>query len=304
MKPQQLTTFLAVAENRSIRAAARALLVSQPAVTRTLRELERDLDIALVRRSVAGIELTDAGMAFQVRAGLLLAEMDRAREELLFMKEGGHGHVTVAMTSTAGMTLLPAALDAFTRRMPQARISITESVPPAALRKLQDGTLDFAIANSLADSLPSEFEQEPLFMMDLVIGARTKHPMSKATTLTELQDQLWVVPSRNQDFFSQLFVSRGLEVPARVLECDSFAIMTHLIGRTDLLGVFSAALFEQELVPRGVAALPLRDRLSPVEVGALTLRNSRFTPTAQFFMECLKTRPLPPGMHPVKRRRL
>lgn len=301
MKPQQLSTFLAVAEHRSIRAAARALFVSQPAVTRTLRELERDLDISLLRRSVAGIELTDAGLAFQMRAGLLLKEMERARAELLFMKEGGHGHVTVAMTSTAGMTILPAALEMFRQRMPKARVSITESAPPGALRKLQDGTLDFVIANSVADGLPAQFSQEPLFLMQLVAGARSDHPLAAATSLHQLQDQLWVVPSLNQDFYSQLFISHGLEVPAAVLECDSFAIMGHLLGRMDLLGFFSAALFEQELAPRGAVALSLRERLPKVEVGVLTLRGSRFTPTAQCFMDCLKARPLPAGMEPVVR---
>ena len=62
MKPQQLRTFLAVAEHRSIHAAARALFVSQPAVTRTMRELERDLDVPLLRRSISGVELTDRSM--------------------------------------------------------------------------------------------------------------------------------------------------------------------------------------------------------------------------------------------------
>jgi DNA-binding transcriptional LysR family regulator len=63
VKIQQLRTFVTVAEHGSIRAAARALMVSQPAVTRTIRELEKNLEVSLVRRSVIGIYLTDTGKA-------------------------------------------------------------------------------------------------------------------------------------------------------------------------------------------------------------------------------------------------
>lgn len=300
MKLQQLRAFLAVAEHRSIRAAARALFVSQPAVTRTMRELERDLDVSLVRRSVSGIELTDAGLAFQVRASLLLEEMRRAREELLFMKEGGHGHVAAAMTSTVGLTLLPAALETFIQRMPQAKVSLTEDAPTVALRKLQNGTLDFVVANTLPDSLPAEFSQQPLFLMQLMVGARNHHPLAAARSIRELQDQFWVVPSLNRDFFLRMFVSQGLAVPSRILECESFAIAAHLLGRMDMLGLFSAALFEQELVSRGVLALQLRETFPPVEVSIVTLRNSRLTPTAQCLIECLQARPLPAGMQGVR----
>lgn len=300
MKLLQLRTFVAVAEHRSIRAAARALFVSQPAVTRTMRELERDLDVALVRRSVSGIELTDAGLAFHARANLVLEEMRRAREELLFMKEGGHGHVAAAMTSTVGLTLLPAAIEIFMQRMPQAKVSLTEDAGAVALRKLQNGTLDFVVANNFPDSLPAEFSRRPLFLMQLMVGARSHHPMAASRSIRELQDQFWVVPSLNRDFFSRLFASLGLEAPSRVLECESFTLAAHLLGRMDLLGLFSAALFEDELISRGIQVLPLSETFPLVEVSIVTLRNSSLTPTAECLIECLQTRPLPAGMHPVK----
>jgi DNA-binding transcriptional LysR family regulator len=301
MKLQQLRTFVAVAEHRSIRAAARALFVSQSAVTRTIRELERDLDVPLVHRSISGIELTDAGVAFQARANLLLEEMRRAREELQFMKAGWHGHVAAAMTSTVGLTLLPGALETFMQRMPQAKVSITEDAGAVALRKLQDGTLDFFVANSIADSLPPEFSQQPLFLMQLVVGARNDHPLAAAKSIRELQDQFWLVPSLNRDLFGRLFFAHGLEVPSRVLECESFALGAHLLGRSDMLTLFSAALFEQELSSRGIRALPLQETLPLVEVSIVTLRKSRLTPTAQCLVDCLLSRPLLAGMQPVRK---
>lgn len=301
MKLQQLRTFVAVAEHRSIRAAARALFVSQPAVTRTIREFESDLGVELVLRSVSGIELTDAGLAFYVRANLLLEEMRRAREELLFIKAGGHGRVNAAVTSTIGLTLLPAALESFMQRMPQAKVSITEDAGTVALQKLQSGALDFVIANILQGSLSAEFKQQPLFLMQLMVAARNDHPLIGAQSIGELQEQLWVVPSFNRDFFVQIFSAQGLEAPTRILECESFSISTHLLGSMNMLGLFSAGLFEEVLVSRGMRALQLREVFPMVEVSVVTLRNSRLTPTAQCFIECLQERPLPLWAHSVNK---
>lgn len=299
MKPQQLRTFVAVAEHRSIRAAARALFLSQPAVTRTLRELEQDLDISLVRRSVAGIELTDAGRAFHVRASLLLEEMRRAREELSFMKAGGNGHVAVALTSTVGVSILPEALTKFMSRMPQAKISLTEDAGSVALLKLQNGTLDFVVTHTVSDDMAPEFYRQPLFLMQLVAAAGPEHPLSTATCLVELQDQVWSIPSLALDYFQHIFKSKGLAVPTRVLECESFAVTAHLLRQMSILGLFSSTLFERELAPRGAKTLPLDTNLPPLEVCIVTLRNSHLTPTAQCFMECLRESRLPDGMLPL-----
>ncbi|MDM0017378.1 LysR family transcriptional regulator [Variovorax saccharolyticus] len=298
MKPQQLRTFLAVAEHRSIHAAARALFVSQPAVTRTMRELERDLDVPLLRRSISGVELTEAGLAFQVRASLLVEEMRRTREELQFMKEGANGRVAVALTSTVGLTLLPPALESFQRQMPRARVSINEDPVPLALRKLQDGTLDFMVVNTLSGSLGTAFHQQPLFDMSLMVAARRQHPFAAAGSIRELNEHLWVAPgyAPDQDFVAQLFASHGQPAPARMLECESFAIAMHLLTRMDAFALLSAALIEQELTPRGVVALSLREPIPPARISIVTLRNARLTPTAQCLISCLRAQPLPAGM--------
>lgn len=298
MKPQHLRTFLAVAEHRSIHAAARALFVSQPAVTRTMRELERDLDVPLLRRSISGVELTEAGQAFQVRASLLMEDMRRTREELMFMKEGANGHVAVALTSSVGLTVLPGALESFQQQMPRARISINEDPVPVALRKLQNGTLDFMVANTLSRNLGTAFRQQPLFEMSLTVAARKQHPCASARSIRELNEQLWVAPgyAPDQDFVAQLFASHRQPAPVRMLECESFAIALHLLTRMDALALLSGALIAQEFSPRGVVALKLREAIPSVQISIVTLRDARLTPTAQCLIACLQAQPLPSGM--------
>ena len=89
MKPNQLLAFVAVVEQMSIRGAARTLGISQPAVTKIVRELEREVGAPLVERSVKGVRLTPYGEAFAPRARLLLSDMRRARDEI---SAGGNRH--------------------------------------------------------------------------------------------------------------------------------------------------------------------------------------------------------------------
>src|SRR3954467_3311818 len=82
MKLEQLSHLTAIVEHRSLRAAARRLNVPQPALTRSIRSLEKELGVELFLREASGMVLTDAGRKFHVRASAIVHEADRAREEL------------------------------------------------------------------------------------------------------------------------------------------------------------------------------------------------------------------------------
>ncbi|MBY4749693.1 LysR family transcriptional regulator, partial [Burkholderia cepacia] len=81
MKHHQLRALAAIAEHGSLRAAARAIHLSQPALTKAIRELELDLGVPLVTRNARGAQLTRFGQAVYARARLILAEMQHARDD-------------------------------------------------------------------------------------------------------------------------------------------------------------------------------------------------------------------------------
>jgi LysR family transcriptional regulator of abg operon len=91
MKLRQLRVFLSVAEEGSLHGAARALCLTQPAVTVTIRELERTLGVPLVVRSVNGVALTEYGVLFQRRARMLVNDVRHIHEELSAMLNGAGG---------------------------------------------------------------------------------------------------------------------------------------------------------------------------------------------------------------------
>src|SRR5579871_873266 len=107
MKLNQLRDVLAVASAGSLRAAARKLGVAQPALSRSIHELERELGVPLFERQSKGIAVTPIGEAFIRRATSVQAELQRAREEVSQMRGEAHGRITICLSTVPHIALLP-----------------------------------------------------------------------------------------------------------------------------------------------------------------------------------------------------
>ena len=145
MQLGQIRAFLAVRESGSLRAAARRIGISQPAISKAVASLEADLQAALFIRTSRGVHLTEAGRLFSARAGVALAELGRAREELSELSGGTQGSVAVGV-GAGSIVLTPGAIARFRAERPQARIRIREGTRDVLLPMVRDGNLDFVIA--------------------------------------------------------------------------------------------------------------------------------------------------------------
>jgi len=291
MKLHQLLAFVAVAEQRSIRGAARALGLSQPAVTKTVRELERDVGAPLVERSVKGVRLSVYGKAFAPRARLLLADMQRARDEIGQIRDGASGKLAVAVTTSVALTVLPAAFKDFHARLPAVDVQFSESVLPSLLARLSDGGLELAVAHVVPGTLGDAFEAMPLFMVDLVVGVRAQHPLRHARSLHELHAAEWILPGEGEpgrEAVAPLFSPAGLTPPARVILGESVTVVLGLVGHMDLVGLFVSPLADFAFRQHGIRRVAIREQLPQLQVSVITLRGHRLTPTARHFVECLQ----------------
>lgn len=291
MKYHQLRAFLSVAEQGSIRAAARSLHLSQAALTKALKELEQHLGVPLVLRTARGVQLTAFGQQLRIRAQLMVTEMRRAEDDIAQMKGAANGSVSVAVTPAAAISVLPEAYRAFRREMPSARVSFIEGFPGVALPRLRDGTLDFVVAVIVPEHLGPEFDHAELYESRSVVVARRDHPLSHCTSLAELAGAEWLLnPSPESstrallDFFDEL----GLPAPQRVIECPSFVIAHGLLCGSDAIAAMPAPLVDHSWAGEGLVVLPVTDRLPAISVGVVTRRDSPLTPAASLFVDCLQ----------------
>src|ERR1700729_1609134 len=113
MKLNQFRDVVAIAERGSLRAAARHLGLAQPALTRSVHDLERELGAPLFERRARGMRLTPMGEAFVRRANAILSEVRRARDEVEQLSGGVGGKVVAGLSLAPHVALLPKALPAF-----------------------------------------------------------------------------------------------------------------------------------------------------------------------------------------------
>lgn len=287
MKPHQLKAFLAVMELRSIRQAANALFITQPAISRAIRDLEEQLTVPLFVRGAQGVTPTEYGLAFERRARLLEQEAERARDELRQMRDGQLGCVRVAVSSVPAMALLPQALALFRAQLPSTALEFSEGLTPMVLPALREGLLDFALVQHRMERVGPDFDCEELLTTPLAVCARVGHPRARARSLAALQGEEWV--GWDRAMIEDLFSGSGCPAPERIVVSRSMEITRALVSRTDVVSVFARPAIDRDLARHGIRAIPVQTRLPELTISAITRRGAVATPAAQKFMEAVRT---------------
>jgi DNA-binding transcriptional LysR family regulator len=259
MRLAQLRDFVQIVDSGSIRAAARARGVSQPAMTKVLRSLEEELGTHLVERTAHGILLTRSGRAFLSRARAVQSELRKASEELADI--AGYGRSVVAIgDSAAGLMLVPRAVARFANENASFHLRIVEGATHALLPLLREHTLDFFLAPKPNGIPANDLRVRPLFRIPLVVACRQAHPLRRARTLRELSDACWILFSAagwSDSLLGHAFAAARLGEPRAVVQCESYAAAISLLARTDALGIIPRT----QMTDSGLCEIPVADAI-------------------------------------------
>jgi len=293
MKLHQLRVFIAVVEHSSLHGAARALGLSPPAITVTIRELEKMLGVPLIVRSVGGVTLTEYGLLFLRRARLLVGDMRRTQEELLAMRDRAGGQVSMTVSSVVACALLPKAFVAFRETMPDTSVTFRESPVPAALNSLRDGEIDFAVVNSVPDmQWPDFVEHKNIMSIPLLLAARQGHPLARVRSLTRLLESEWLLPCEPGDnadkAFIDYFEQQGLAAPSRILRCQSLFPTIMLLRTMDVIGIVTEPTFHLEMKLHKISVLRISEPFPETVVSIMVRRDRPLTFAAERFLSCIE----------------
>jgi LysR family transcriptional regulator of abg operon len=281
MRLSQLRDFVSIVEAGSIRAAARAHGVSHPAMAKSLRVLEREVGVPLIRRSTRGVVCTPAGRAFLARARAVGAELRKAQEELADLKAPGGGTVSAGFAPTA-VVLASEAIARFLDDHPQARLHIVEGSPSALLPLVRDETLDFAVTQRTRAAVGSGLKFRALYRDRMVIACRRGHSLRSARSLSELADARWLgfnAPDSGS-WIEQAFAAAGVAFPPCLTMCQSFAFAFELMARSDALMPVPAPVFAGPLNRGRLVEIPLKGPVPPLVLGLCTRADAQMTPLA------------------------
>jgi LysR family transcriptional regulator of abg operon len=291
MKLNQLRDVVAVAENGSLRAAGRQLGIAQPAITRSIREIEHELGVALFERHAKGVRLTDMGRAFVRRAEAVQSELRRAAEEMQQLKGSMTGEISFAVSTASAMSLLPKTLENFRKSYPDAVLKITESFFAPIERDLLSGTVDFYVGPFEAKSTSNTFIVEELFKNQRLIVARRGHSLLGATSYAELADARWLRPAvverSTEGDFELALEEIGLTNPKITLQSRSALITMLTIANSEMLTVLPQQWLDSPLTSSLVEAFNLPPfRAAPICI--IRRHDMPLTPLAEHLCDMMR----------------
>ena len=229
MQSRILKHFLAVAEHHNVTAAADSLHISQPALTKSIKQLEKDIGVPLFERHQKGVILTLEGEALARRARLMDLEYRHALAEIKAIQTGIAGILRIAAGPVWMTTILPPVLAKFHSQYPNIHIKLELGVIDTIQSGLLEGKIDLA-CSSLDVSGHSEIVTENLINIQHVVVASVNHPLAQQETVSaeDLQAYPWVVLTKDnvgdrriRSFFS----ANGLEPPNLAIETNPIAMM-------------------------------------------------------------------------------
>jgi DNA-binding transcriptional LysR family regulator len=251
MELYQLETFLAVAREQSFTRAAEVLGLTQPAVTRQIAALERDLGVELIERRGRAFGLTAAGRVVQEQAQEVLAAASRLRGRLDELANPRVGEVSVASVTTVGLHTLPSLIAEFGNRYPDVRILVWSGRMDAVIDRLLAGKADVGlvssgIANRRLVTLP--LFDDPVIAVATPAFAETLPNPLPVEALADIDLILFEAPSRFRSLVDAAFQNAGV-IPRIAMELDSHEAvrMAAMLGR-------GIALVPQQAVPEDIAS--------------------------------------------------
>jgi LysR family transcriptional regulator, regulator of abg operon len=292
MKLHQIRDLLAVAEKGSLRAAARQLGLAQPSISRSIRELERELGAPLLERQARGTVLTPTGKLFARRAGAAASELRRAREEIAQLHGEAEGSVAVGLSSVPLLALLPKALAPFTKRYPRIELRLLDGAFPSFEARLKDGGVDFYIGVAPEKRPGAELRMEKLFDNTRVVLARHDHPLANARSLTDLAGALWVstsITDRAESEIGDLFREHRLPAPRMGARSQGGGLsLITLLAHSDMLAIVPRQWTEFPPTRGTLRKLNLKETIAAPPITLIRRAALPLTPAAEYLCDLLR----------------
>lgn len=289
MRLSQIRDFVAVAQAGSLRAAARSVGVSQPAISKSIRQLEEELQVKLLERTGRGAVATQAGKSFLARARVVQAELRKAADDLQAFQGGAEGSVAFGIAPQVCMLLVPEALQQFRRRYPRARLRIVEGVSTGLLEMVRNEALDFSIGMRAVNGPGAAMRFQPLFRPHLVVAGRKGHPFAGATSLRELADCSWLMyyPLGAGAMLEKAFHDAGALLPKGIVQCESYATALSLLANTDTLGLLIPQMLQDAYGRQRLERIAVREAIPAPLLGMFTRADAPLTPAARAMAQAM-----------------
>lgn len=293
LKLKHLQLLVALDQLRHLGKTAEFLAITQPAVSKTLAEIERLFDLTLFTRSTRGTEPTPQGESVVRFARSVLSEFERTKEDIASASTGASGRTNVGAMVVAMPTLLSPSMALVKKKSAQTRVLVEEGDLTRLLPRLRRGELDVLVGRLEPGYAAPDLDTEPLYQepMCLVVNAHHTLARQKKITWAQLAQHAWVVPppwASSRIKLEQIFHKHGLNPPSDLIESASFLAISCAIRDHHAIGFVARGVglhFQKEGLFK---VLPVSLDMDLPPVGLITMRGQKTSLTTQTLMACLR----------------
>jgi DNA-binding transcriptional LysR family regulator len=275
MNIRQLKQFIAIAESGNMSRSAKERNISQPALTRSMQNLEDHFGVELIVRKANGVFLTAYGEHLLNYARSIVNDADRAKKEITAMHQGERGTLSIGVGPVFSAGFLTATLDRLLAQGPNIEVRLVEGFVEDLCADLRSGKLDAVLSLFPTDYDIADLSFTGLCEVKSVIAASPKHSLNniKNVNRAQLASSNWVIPDQKcvRNMYRQFFGNTDTQTSVHHIRANSMRLIKNLVQESDYLTILPRILIENELCEGSMTVIdgPMQ---SWVSVGGIASR--------------------------------
>ena len=290
LKLHDLHVLMAVVQAGSMGKAAALLNTGQPAISRSISELEYALGVRLLDRGRHGVKPTEYGRALLDGGTAVFDDLRQTVKSISFLADPTVGEVRVGCNPFLAASFVAAVIDRLSRRYPRATFRLTPAYVDTLHRELTERNVDFLIARRSGLLLDERLDYEFLYedSYSVAVGASNSLARRRKVELAELANEPWALPPPETTTGSvalAAFRAIGLDYPRTTVIAEPVDVRITMLATGRFLTIFPESVFRFSARHPELKVLPVRQRLSRLPVGIIALKNRTISPLAQQFIQ-------------------
>ena len=284
-------TFYSVAKNKNITKAAHELMISQPAVSKSIKTLEDQVGCTLFIRNKYGVSLTEEGETFYKNIKPAIEMIEHAEETLQETLNLDYGTLSIGVSNTLTRKYLLPYIKKFHEQYPRIKIKISTSPTFELITQARNGLIDFIILN-LPYQLPSDFKETTLKEVNdcFIAGKDWKELKGKTIPLKEINNYplILIAKGSNTRIFLDDFCEKNNIMLSPEMELASHSLVTAFTKIGLGIGYATKEFLKKDLKEQTLFEIKTAPTIPPRQIGATYLKQKQLNKASLTFLNLLK----------------
>lgn len=293
IKVQDLRMIIALDEHGTILNAATVMGLSQPAITKRLQDLEKDLGITLFHRMSRGVEPTPYGEIIIKHAHIILNQLRDAEGEVSDLSAGLGGRLRIGIPVAASTNLVAEAMVSLLEKRKNVQVTLVEDYNIRLIPSLKRGNLDLIVGRLPNKTQYDDISIESFYKESLQLVVRKGHPITSKAKITA-EDLLacnWLMPPQDSIMYSQIenfFKKQSMPLPNASIYSLSHVGSVKVLRNQDLIAAFPRESITEDVESGRIEVLNVDLSEEATDIGIVTRQNGFNSPAAQMFMDIIR----------------